>query len=1003
MNRLFASLLICFFLLLPASLHAYRQAAGSKDIVTKGAEWAAADLVPAKPIKLQMINLSTDSRSVSTWRARSHGPSGAFKTLWGEGLTLEGDVMQDAQAAAEAALGFWETHTQLLPKGMRIDDLQTWSNVVTGGIRFVSHRQMIDGLPVLGSGVYVAISKGRLVMAGIRCFTPPAQKLSLKIGTTLAEETALNAVRSLDSSVRIRSTEPVVFPLVFPDEIRLVPAQVSTMTGKLGSWTAFIDAGDGQLLALRDKRIYATGKIELEHHNRSPSLGDAVRSPAPYLSLGSNQEGYTDVNGAYTTGDAQADFLLNLQGSYTDIENLAGSDLSVQTGAIAEGQSFVWSSADEFGQAQLDAYRFASDVRIRAGLMVDDLPWLNERLVFNVNEDDTCNAYFDTETGEFTFFRAGTHNSGMTCNNTAMLADVVYHEFGHGFHFNNIIPGVGSFDEAVSEGFSDFMSSSITNDSKMSPGFSTDGGILRDIEPDRSWPDDQDEDPHITGLIVGGALWDLRKIFIAQMGEETGSKVMDRLFGGILKYTSDVPSLYESAILADDDNGNLDDGTPHGCAIEAAFGPHGLVGDGLQGLSIIHEPITHVLEGGQAIAIDATVRPRNPDCWEGEQGAVRLAYSTDAGLSWTRSDMQSVGSDLYQGMLPAMAAGRKLLYRIEVNENSAGRVLTRPENPAAPYYHLYIGELSPIVCDDFETQDAGWTHELISGDNQEGADDWQWGAPAGRGGDPRSASSGTYVWGNDLAPADNWNGQYQPNKVNTLKSPQFDLEGAAFVRLQFKRWLTVEDAMFDKAILYVNEQPVWSNARGEGELHHEDSEWLLFDIDISDQVLDDSTVQLRWELDSDEGLELGGWTLDDICLYEMLDAPVDGDDPTDGDDPVDGDVLPDGDDPTDGDDPADGDDPTDGDDPADGDDPTDGDIPDDIEIPLPDGDFVMDGDTGIDGGGDSDTEDGYQRNAANGVAGGCRHTGSQRSGAWLFLTFILLAVFVRLRKSGRPA
>ena len=104
MNRLFASLLICFFLLLPASLHAYRQAAGSKDIVTKGAEWAAADLVPAKPIKLQMINLSTDSRSVSTWRARSHGPSGAFKTLWGEGLTLEGDVMQDAQAAADSSL-----------------------------------------------------------------------------------------------------------------------------------------------------------------------------------------------------------------------------------------------------------------------------------------------------------------------------------------------------------------------------------------------------------------------------------------------------------------------------------------------------------------------------------------------------------------------------------------------------------------------------------------------------------------------------------------------------------------------------------------------------------------------------------------------------------------------------------------------------------------------------------------------------------------------------------
>ena len=60
----------------------------------------------------------------------------------------------------------------------------------------------------------------------------------------------------------------------------------------------------------------------------------------------------------------------------------------------------------------------------------------------------------------------------------------------------------------------------------------------------------------------------------------------------------------------------------------------------------------------------------------------------------------------------------------------------------------------------------GWFYpRALAGEDQEGADDWMWGAPLGLSGDPSYAASGVNVWGNDLAVAttmgriagDKWN------------------------------------------------------------------------------------------------------------------------------------------------------------------------------------------------------------------------------------------------------
>ena len=103
-----------------------------------------------------------------------------------------------------------------------------------------------------------------------------------------------------------------------------------------------------------------------------------------------------------------------------------------------------------------------------------------------------CNAYFD---GELNFFR-----KGEGCNNTGRLSDVSYHEWGHGFHYHNLLSGV--FDGSVSEGLADSIAFLQTGDAKISPYFYVSGGHIREVSANRSYPEDIVNEVHIDGLFL---------------------------------------------------------------------------------------------------------------------------------------------------------------------------------------------------------------------------------------------------------------------------------------------------------------------------------------------------------------------------------------------------------------------------------------------------------------------------------------------------------------------
>jgi MYXO-CTERM domain-containing protein len=105
-----------------------------------------------------------------------------------------------------------------------------------------------------------------------------------------------------------------------------------------------------------------------------------------------------------------------------------------------------------------------------------------------------------------------------------------------------------------------------------------------------------------------------------------------------------------------------------------------------------------------------------------------------------------------------------------------------------------------------------------------------------------------------------------------------DLKGKTAVRLQYYRWLGVEDGFYDKARILVNGTEIWKNFTSLQEpqaagINHVDKEWRFADFDLSAQAASGS-VKLRFETTSDQGLELSGWTLDDVCIVAQTGAAL---------------------------------------------------------------------------------------------------------------------------------
>lgn len=788
------------------------------------------------------------------WRIRWDEATGSPLRMLGDGIDL-GDV-STPEAALLASRDLLAELEDLL--GVSPADLTLVANEARGDQHFVVFQRTVAGIPVEGAFVQLRFKFGRLVMIGGESH-PGAREVSTR--PRLSRERALAEALAETGPGLIRQAGTlVILPVEGSEGLgwALAWRSVVEVDGPLPAlWFTYVDASTGVVLhRYNDVRYTYRGTIVGGHEERT--IGDPVVA-APLFDVevapARGKKTNTDRAGNFSlAGKGSAALETRLRGTLVQVRNKAGDDpVGGFTATDGVRATYDWGYGTTAPMSATNTYHHTHVVRDRALAITPDLPELQTRMISNIEITDACNAFFNG--WSINFFQ-----ESADCNNTGRIADVVYHEYGHFYHSALVVNGW--VDGAVGEGSGDYLSATLTNDAEMAPGFYKDGGGIRNLGPDMVYPNDLVGEVHADGLIWGGGMWDVRTRLITELGPVEGVRLSDHLFAYALMGGPTLATAYEEVLVADDDDGDLANGTPHLCLLSEELGRHGL-GPGVR--AVFEHKDTAQVAAGAPLPLEVYIYSTFEDCLRLNAASSVIRWSTSPTGPWNDVPLTAGADNRFTGAIPAQPAGTLLYYTFAVTDADGG-VHSANNDREFALFQTWVGPLTALTCEGFEGSDGGYTHTLRAGDPSEGADDWMWGAPSGAAGDPLAAAEGSRVWGNDLAP-EGFNGSYQANKVNALTSAVYSTVGEADVLLRYRRWLNVEDSLGDQATLYVNDTPVWQNETGPaGRANTLDDRWVWHYVPLDGLADDTDAVWITWELATNGSIELGGWNIDDVCL-----------------------------------------------------------------------------------------------------------------------------------------
>jgi hypothetical protein len=501
-----------------------------------------------------------------------------------------------------------------------------------GHLWFVDYDVVREGLPVEGARVIFRVNNGNLIQYGSENLPVPGAKVP---PTRLTKKQALATVSAYISGFQagdsFRDSGSLhLLPAAIPSDRFAEGYEIGNGRGLVkawqfvfhrdgvqGTWRARVDAATGEMLELSDINEYAqaTGGTYLN----SPATGPEVVRPMPFANLSSG--GFSNSAGLYTFSGST--ITSTLAGQYVRISDTCGAISQASDGSgnlvfgTSTGTDCTTPGHGGAGNTHSSREQFYQVNRIKE-VVRGWLPtnsFVNGQLTVNVNLNQTCNAYWNGST--LNFFK-----SGGGCANTGQIAGVSLHEFGHGIDQND---GTGTAtDGATGESYGDTTALIALHDSCLGEGFlsSNCAGYgdactactgVRDADWNKhashtaATPDNFirvhcpaasggagpcGKEVHCESYIPTETMWDLAARDLPSPGTGIAWTILDRLWylsrntatksfacttGST--YTSNgcsAGSLWKVFRAVDDDNGNLNDGTPHGGALFAAFNRHSI-------------------------------------------------------------------------------------------------------------------------------------------------------------------------------------------------------------------------------------------------------------------------------------------------------------------------------------------------------------------------------------------------------------------------------------------
>ncbi|MEM9555134.1 MAG: fibronectin type III domain-containing protein [Acidobacteriota bacterium] len=495
----------------------------------------------------------------------------------------------------------------------------------------------VGGLTVRESFLTAVINHGNLVLFGAVKWGDVATPRLPQFDTAAARQTVDQHLGSLAGQLEWTKQELVYVPVAKGADplrvsvgdgygYRLVWSFRGSQPGDAALWEAMVDANDNSLLGFVDRTHYAStrevvGGVYPVSNDGVPPDGVNISFGMPFADIanggndlftdrGGNLAACVDgsiettLQGRYVIMDDQCGAISeSTTGDVLDLGTSGGTDCTVPPGASAGNTHSSRSGFFELNRAMSISRSY-----------IPDNTFFNGELTAIMNINQFCNATSGGPTVRF-------YRQGGGCANTGEIAGVFDHEFGHSIDFADVNPAVSS----PGEGIADIYAAQFLHTSCIGRNFrlgnncggygdpctSCDG--VRDIDwanrasntpHDLAWIDANcgsgggtpcGGSTHCEGAVYAEAVWDLwqRKLSAAPYNFDSrrSAELTSLLtWGGAINVGNwynctdgtgvgdgcNADGGYLNYLAADDDDGNLMNGTPHMGAIFSAFDDHGI-------------------------------------------------------------------------------------------------------------------------------------------------------------------------------------------------------------------------------------------------------------------------------------------------------------------------------------------------------------------------------------------------------------------------------------------
>lgn len=645
------------------------------------------------------------------WWVEFNEQTGLPHYATGPAITI--NKMDDWEAMARNFLG-----STLSAYEIPVNQLEFNAMVETREHRIVKFRQKVQEIPVLWSNVWVRFTAAGKVMA----FGTDAYP-NVKLGNLPpASESQISQWAQAGIPYNITNVEVEDGLSILPiqrgesglqyRQVYTVYVDATMFDGEYARYFTLVDGETGEVY-YRINTIHncapAGGSVSVDGDVTDNPLQSVINRGLPYMRVRINgTDYYTDSLGQLDlpnlTNPTQATFYL--EGKYAHVFNASNNDKTPSfTTTLNPGVNTITFNNDA-NASEIAGYFHTNTIywhmkhHTPAGFTGMDTV-MNVYVEVNVS---SCNAYYD---GDINFYAAGNG-----CPSTVQINDVVYHEFGHGIneHFYDYLGG--NFNNgALHEGYADVWALTLTKEPVLGKGFEGAANtFVRRYDTGRKvYPKDIVGESHADGEIIAGAWWDTY-LNLNQDMEYTIDLFVNSQLNTPMAPDGAEGQLFTDilleALLYDDDDNNLFNGTPNSTAIIDAFALHGitLIAD----VEVNHQDEPGMEAANVPVDITSNVTVSLPQFL----GDVFINYRTTRTGTYTQLQMTKGAGPQYSAQIPAQQEGTIIDYYFEVKDifnNPANITPLRADEaiPNLPYYRM-VG-FENIIEEDFDNDWGGWS------------------------------------------------------------------------------------------------------------------------------------------------------------------------------------------------------------------------------------------------------------------------------------------------------